>query len=74
MKYLPSFDIWQVPAELLSKAQPGQWVHAGDKSNVGRFWGVKKSGTIVVAWQGNAKNAANYRDYQETLRKYAKGR
>lgn len=73
MKYLPKFDVWQVPTELLSKAQPGQWVYAGTKDNVGKFWGVKDNGIIVVAWQGNAKNAESYADYQRTLRNYAKG-
>lgn len=73
MKFLPAFDIWQVPVELLAKAQAGQWVYAGDKSNKGQFYGVKPSGTVVVAWEGNAKNAQSYREYKTALLNYAKG-
>lgn len=73
MKFLPAFNIWAVPAELLAKAQPGQWVYAGNPEDRGIFLGVKRSGTIVVAWHGNAKNQSSYRDYVNTLRQYAKG-
>jgi hypothetical protein len=51
--------------------QPGQWVYAGDKSNKGIFLGIKKSGTVVVAWYGNAKNAKCFREYIKTLHTYA---
>lgn len=73
MKFLPAFNIWSVPAELLAKAQPGQWVYVGNPEDRGIFLGVKRSGTIVVAWHGNAKNQSSYRDYVNTLRQYAKG-
>lgn len=73
MKFLPAFNIWAVPAELLAKAQPGQWVYAGTPDSMGIFLGVKRSGTVVVAWHGNAKNQSSYRDYVNTLRQYAKG-
>ncbi len=49
MKYQSIFDIWAVPADLLKHVQAGQMVYAGDKSNKGRFLGVRKSGSIVVA-------------------------
>ena len=73
MRYLPSFDIWQVPTELLSHVQPGQWVYAGDKDNRGRFFGVKKSGTVVVAWRNNARNNGRPQEYYSFMRQYAKG-
>lgn len=73
MRYLPSFDIWQVPTELLSHVQPGQWVYAGDKEHRGRFFGVKKSGTVVVAWRNNARNNGRPQEYYSFMRQYAKG-
>ena len=73
MKFLPPFDIWSTPVELLARAQPGQWVYAGNPADKGRFLGVKRSGTVVVAWHGNAKNQDSYGDYIKSLRQYAKG-
>ena len=73
MQFMPSFNIWEVPAPLLAKAQPGQWVYAGDKENKGIFLGVKRSGTVVVAWYGNAKGRESFKGYVKTLRAYAKG-
>lgn len=76
MKFLPMFEVNSIPVELLAKCQRGQWVYLGnknDKLSRGRFYGVKKSGTVVVAWQGNAKSAENYNEYQQTLLNYAKG-
>lgn len=76
MKFAPSFNIWEVPTDLLKHAQPGQWVYAGDRSNKGRFLGVKQSGTIVVAWLGNIRNQGDHAkrlEYVKTLRTYAKG-
>ena len=76
MKFTSSFDIWAVPTDLLKHAQPGQWVYAGDRSNKGRFLGVKQSGTIVVAWLGNIRNQGDHAkrlEYVKTLRTYAKG-
>lgn len=72
MKFSQSFDIWSVPVSLLKHAQPGQWVYAGDKSNKGRFLGVKASGTVVVAWQGNTQSRSDKAGYIKTLRSYAK--
>jgi hypothetical protein len=73
MKFTHAFNIWEVPSELLKHAQAGQWVYAGDKSNKGIFLGVKRSGTIVVAWYGNAKGQQSFKSYIKTLRTYAKG-
>jgi hypothetical protein len=73
MKYQSIFDIWAVPVDLLNHVQAGQMVYAGDKSNRGRFLGVRKSGTIVVAWQRNVEAQSDRMGYLKTLREYAKG-
>jgi hypothetical protein len=74
MKYLPAFNIWSVPRELLAHAQPGQWVYAGDKGTMGRFWGIKKTGSVVVGWHNNARNSGDYKGYNKALRDYGQGR
>jgi hypothetical protein len=73
MKYQSIFDIWAVPVDLLKHVQAGQMVYAGDKANKGRFLGVRKSGTVVVAWQGNIKAQSDKLGYIKSLRNYAKG-
>jgi hypothetical protein len=73
MKYQSIFDIWAVPVDLLKHVQAGQMVYAGTKSNRGRFLGVRKSGSVVVAWQGNVKSHSDKVGYIKTLRNYAKG-
>lgn len=73
MKYQSIFDIWAVPVDLLKHVQAGQMVYAGDKSNKGRFLGVRKSGIVVVAWQGNVQNHSDKLGYIKSLRNYAKG-
>lgn len=72
MKFTQAFDIWAVPHALLKHTQPGQWVYAGNKGDKGRFLGVKASGTVVVAWNGNTKAQADKAGYIKTLRSYAK--
>lgn len=72
MKFTSAFNIWEVPANLLKHVQAGQWVYAGDRSNKGRFLGVKASGTVVVAWHGNTQRQADKASYIKTLRAYAK--
>ena len=74
MKYQPACDIWAVPVDLLRHAQRGQAVYAGTRDNRGVFWGVKPSGTVVVAWLGNSANHADRRAYHRALRAYALGR
>jgi hypothetical protein len=74
MKYQSMFDIWAVPTDLLKHVQAGQMVYAGNKSNKGRFLGVRKSsGSIVVAWQGNIQAHTDKLGYIKSLRNYAKG-
>ena len=72
MKYIPAFNIWNIPNELIQHIQPGQWVYAGDKSNKGIYQGIKHNNIIVVAWKGNIDNKPNKREYIKTLRDYAK--
>jgi hypothetical protein len=73
MKYQSIFDIWAVPVDLLKHVQAGQMVYAGDRSNRGRFLGVRRSGSVVVAWQGNVQRHTDKLGYIRTLRNYAKG-
>jgi hypothetical protein len=73
MKYQSIFNVWDIPADLLKHVQAGQMVYAGNKANRGRFLGVRRSGSIVVAWQGNIQNHSDKLGYIRTLRNYAKG-
>lgn len=73
MKYQSMFDIWAVPTDLLKHVQAGQMVYAGNKSSKGRFLGVRKSGSIVVAWQDNVQSHSDKLGYIKSLRNYAKG-
>lgn len=73
MKYIEAFNIWNIPNELIKYIQIGQWVYAGTKDNKGIFLGVKKSKTVVVAWQGNINNQNNKREYIKALRQFSKG-
>ena len=71
-KFVPAFDIWQVPDYLRPHIQPGQWVYAGERSHLGRFYGASMR-TCVVAWQGNAKGRGKayqrvYSDYGKSVR------
>lgn len=68
-KFVPAFDIWQVPDYLRPHIQPGQWVYAGDRSHLGRFYGASMR-TCVVAWQGNAKGRG--KAYQRALSDYGR--
>jgi len=73
MKYQSIFDIWAVPVDLLKHVQAGQMVYAGTKANKGRFLGVRRSGSVVVAWQGNIQSHPDKLGYIKSLRNYAKG-
>ena len=68
-KFVSAFDIWQVPDYLRPYIQPGQWVYAGDRSHLGRFYGASMR-VCVVAWQGNAKGRG--RDYQRVYSDYGR--
>jgi hypothetical protein len=72
MKYIKAFNIWDIPQELIKYIQPGQYIYAGTKDNKGIYQGIKKSGIIVVAWQGNINNQKDKKQYIKTLRDYAK--
>lgn len=74
MKYIQAFNIWNIPNELIRYIQPGQWVYAGNKDNKGIYQGIKESGSIVVAWQGNINKQSNKREYIKKLRDYAKSK
>ena len=71
MVFSKAIDIWNFPRELLKYLPAGQWVKAGPDGDLGRFYGVKKSGTIVVAWKNNAKKN-DYFSYCKNLHSYAK--
>lgn len=77
MKYQRAIDVTNLPTECIAVLQPGQWVYTGshrDPNTRGRFLGVKRSGTVVVAWQGNARGRSEgYRSYIRALRDYALG-
>lgn len=77
-RFRPTVDIWTLSPEQRAALIPGQWVSAGEpdatRNNCGRFYGVKKSGSVVVAWNGNARNRDDYRAYQRASYNYAKGR
>lgn len=77
MKFQPTIDIWRLPESRLKTLQPGQWVSAGSpdetRSNCGRFYGVKPSGAVVVAWNGNARNRPSIAGYHKAIHAYAKG-
>jgi hypothetical protein len=77
MKYSKMINAWGKNVNF-KKMQVGQWVSAGqpdtDRSNCGRFYGVSRSGSITVAWNGNARrHSKGFTDYQHTIHKYAKG-
>lgn len=78
MKYQRAIDVTNLPTECIAVLQPGQWVYTGshrDPNTRGRFLGVKASGTVVVAWQGNARGRGpgGHRDYTRALRDFALG-
>jgi len=76
MKYQKTVDIGNMSDKDIRALQPGQWVYTTQDRPVwrGRFWGVKPSGTIVVAWQGNAHRAGGWHSYQRSLRAYAQAK
>jgi len=76
-RYRTTINIWNLTEAERLELRPGQWVSAGTpdetRSNCGRFYGVKKSSTTVVAWNGNARRSGSVRKYQQTSYNYAKG-
>lgn len=73
MLYSKPVDIWQLSDAQIKKLQVGQWIYGGEPKNLGRFLGVKKSRTVVVAWQGNASFQDSYNGYIQALLNYARG-
>jgi hypothetical protein len=72
MKFQKSINIWAISDKEIADLQRGQWVHGGEINNKGRFLGMKKSGTVVVAWNGNAHQQSSYMGYIKMLLNYAK--
>ena len=72
MRYQKALDIWRLTDKQIQNLQTGQWIYGGNDKNLGRFLGVKKSGTVVVAWQGNASFQKSYIQYIKQLLNYAK--
>ncbi len=73
MKYQKAINIWKISDSEIKKLQAGQWVYGADINNKGMYLGMKKSGTVVVAWLGNANQQDSYRGYIRALANYAKG-
>jgi hypothetical protein len=72
MKYQKAINIWNMSDSEIKKLQSGQWVYGDNVNNKGMFLGMKKSGTIVVAWLGNASQQKSYKGYIKALSNYAK--
>jgi hypothetical protein len=72
MRYQKAINIWNISDSEIKKLQGGQWVYGGDLNNKGVFLGVKKSGTVVVAWLGNARFQDSYKGYIKALSQYAR--
>jgi hypothetical protein len=72
MLFIKSFDVWSTSAKVLKTMQPGQHVYAGDVSQKGIYCGIKKSGTIVVAWRHNIQSRNDKKGYVRSLINYAK--
>lgn len=77
-RYRSTVNVWTATDAELATLLPGQWVSAGEpdatRSNCGRWYGIKPSGTKVAAWNGNARRSGNWRAYQQTVYAFAKGR
>lgn len=67
-RYQPALDIWALDDTQRAALQPGQWVYAGERSNMGRFYG--QGASTVVAWRGNWKG--RFREYTKALRDYGR--
>jgi hypothetical protein len=67
MKYQPALDVWTLTDHQRAALQIGQWVYAGDRSNMGRFYGQGRS--TVVAWHNNGKRIG-WRNYCRSLYDY----
>jgi hypothetical protein len=74
-RFLPTVNLWTLSDADRAALLPGQWVSAGTpdatRSNCGRFYGVRRSGSVVVAWNGNARRAESWTEYQRTSYRFA---
>ena len=73
MRYTKPFDISKTPESTLRGVQPGQWVFSGSPDVRGRFWGVKPSGSVAVAWL-SASRRLGYQKTNRLMREWALGR
>tara|TARA_R110000824_G_scaffold70939_2_gene181854 strand:- start:190 stop:417 length:228 start_codon:yes stop_codon:yes gene_type:complete len=72
MQFVKALDIHSLTDNERAALQVGQWVYAGDKSAKGKFLGVTKGGSVVVAWHGSATRKGNKpNEYYRALRDYA---
>lgn len=69
-RFQKAIDIWTLNDSERARLPVGQWVYAGDRSNLGRFYG--QGASTVVAWQGNCTGgpAGHWARYQRALRDY----
>jgi hypothetical protein len=74
MKFTKPINLWTMQDSQIKALQAGQWVYGGQTNNKGRFLGVKPSGTVVVAWQGNTNMQQSKTAYIRALRDYALGK
>lgn len=76
MRFQKTIDIWSIPDSQVAQLQVGQWVSAGKadegRQNCGRFLGVKRSGSVVVIWNGNVHNRKDRKAYRQAMKDYAK--
>jgi hypothetical protein len=74
-RFRPTVNIHALSDAERAALLPGQWVSAGTpdatRSNCGRFYGVRRSGSVVVAWNGNARRAESWTEYQRTSYRFA---
>lgn len=70
MRFTKAVDIWALSDSERASLPIGQWVYAGDKSNMGRFYG--QGASTVVAWLGNARGSKDYRGYMATIARYGR--
>lgn len=74
-KFQAAVDIWAIDQQARQRLQIGQWVYAGDRSNLGRWYGTNGK-TDVVAWLGNARawkgKSGGVWGYFATIRAYGR--
>lgn len=78
MKYRKTVNVYDPQQKCWDTMQVGQWVSAGEpderRNNCGQFYGMRPNGTVIVAWNGNARNSGGWRHYHASLRQYAKAK